>query len=176
MTACRVETVDAPEALRLGPRLAEILRACVTDGASVSFMDPLSPERALAFWTATAEAAARRERILLVAFSADGEAIGTVQLVLAMPENQPHRADVSKLLVHPDHRRAGAGEALMRAVERAAAAAGRTLLVLDTASAAADRLYRRLGWTCAGRIPEYALNPDGSPTHTDIFWKRLDAS
>ncbi len=167
-----VRTVDASTALALVPTLSEILIACVDAGASVSFMHPLSRDAADAFWTRVAEGVGRGERVLLVAF--EGETtVGTVQVIVDLPENQPHRADVAKLLVHPAYRGKGLGAALMEAAEPAARALGRTLLCLDTASPAADRLYRRAGWTCAGRIPDYALNPDGSLTHTDIFWKRI---
>ena len=104
----------------------------------------------------------------------DGDGIlGTVQLVTAQPENQPHRADVSKMLVHRRARRRGVGEALMRAVEDAAIRAGKTLLVLDTASDAAERLYERCGWIRVGTIPGYALLPDGQPCDTVYFYKRL---
>jgi len=113
------------------------------------------------------------ERVLLAARDATGAICGTVQLVPAPQENQPHRAEVSKLLGHRGARRGGAGALLMREVERAALALGRTLLTLDTATPEADRLYQRLGWTLAGPIPGYALNPDGSRCETRFYWKEL---
>lgn len=153
--------------------LADVLVDCVAGGASVSFMHPLAPERALAFWQGVAEGVARGERALLVAEDAAG-LCGTVQLVLAQPENQPHRADVAKMLVHRRARRRGLGEALMRAAEAEARAAGKTLLVLDTiAGGDAERLYRRLGWQSCGRIPDFALMPHGGLAATHVFWKRL---
>jgi GNAT superfamily N-acetyltransferase len=153
--------------------LAGLLIACVEDGASVGFMAPLTPARAEAFWRRVAADTAAGARALLVAEAA-GRVVGTAQLALALPENQPHRADVAKVLTHPAARRRGIGAALMRAVEAEARAEGRTLLVLDTVSGSdADRLYARLGWTRAGEIPDYALWPDGRPCATTVFWRRL---
>jgi GNAT superfamily N-acetyltransferase len=152
--------------------LAAVLVDCVQGGASVSFMQPLHAEKALAFWRQVAEGVARGERALLVAEDAQGIA-GTVQLVLAQPDNQPHRADVSKMLVHQRARRQGAGEALMQAAERAARDEGKSLLVLDTADATAARLYARLGWQAAGTIPGYALMPQGGLCATTYFYKQL---
>lgn len=152
--------------------LAAVLIDCVAGGASVSFMHPLSAERARAFWRGVAAAVARGERALLVAEDAQGPC-GTVQLLLAQPENQPHRADVSKMLVHRRARRRGVGEALMREVERVAGREGRTMLVLDTiAGSDAERLYRRLGWQSCGLIPDYALMPHGGLAATHVFYKR----
>lgn len=165
----RVERPDPP----VVAGLAGVLVDCVDAGASVSFMHPLDEARAAAFWTAALEAAARGERIVLVAEDEDGAVVGTVQVVFAEPENQPHRGDVSKLLVHRGARRRGVAEALMRAVEAAALEAGRTLLVLDTASDTAARLYERLGWQRVGVIPSYALMPDGAPCATVVFYKHL---
>jgi ribosomal protein S18 acetylase RimI-like enzyme len=128
--------------------------------------------KALAFWRHVVDAAARGERVLLVAEDEAG-IVGTVQLVLDQPENQPHRADLSKMLVHRRARRRGVGEALMRAAEAAARAAGKTLLVLDTASADAERLYERTGWRRVGTIPGYALLPDGQPCDTVYFYRVL---
>lgn len=152
--------------------LADVLVDCVDGGASVSFMQPLTREKALAFWRRCADGAARGERVLLVAEDAAG-IVGTVQIVLDQPENQPHRADLSKMLVHRRARRQGVGEALMRAAEAAAREAGKTLLVLDTASADAERLYQRTGWQRVGTIPGYALLPDGRPCDTVVFYRRL---
>jgi len=152
--------------------LADVLVDCVEGGASVSFMLPLARDKALAFWRQVAEAVARGERALLVAEDAQGIA-GTVQVILAQPENQPHRADVAKMLVHRRARRRGAGAALMRAAEREARAEGKTLLVLDTADETAARLYARLGWQAAGTIPRYALLPAGGECATTYFYRWL---
>lgn len=157
---------------RLLALLAELLVDAVDGGASVGFLAPLAHERALAWWRPTLEAAWRGERALLVAED-DAGLVGTVQLVLAQMENQPHRADLSKLLVHRRARRRGVGERLMHEAERVARAHGKTLLVLDTATPEAERLYRRLGWQAAGVIPGYALLPDGSPCDTVYFWRQL---
>lgn len=155
--------------------LADVLMDCVAGGASVSFMSPLSREKAVAFWQSSFESAARGERIVLVAEdSADAKIIGTVQLVFAMPENQPHRADVAKMLVHRGARRRGVGAALMKAVEAAARDAGKALLVLDTVTGGdGERLYARLGWQRAGVIPAYALFPDGGLCSTTVFYREL---
>ncbi len=152
--------------------LADILIDCVAGGASVSFMHPLTPARALEFWRGVAEGARRGERALLAAED-DRGLIGTVQLILAQPENQPHRADLSKMLVHRRARRRGVGEALLRAAEEAARESGKTLLVLDTASGDAERLYARLGWQRCGVIPGYALLPQGGLCDTTIFYRTL---
>jgi GNAT superfamily N-acetyltransferase len=153
--------------------LTTLLIDCVEGGASVGFMLPIDAARAGAFWRAVAAAVERGERLLLVA-EERGAVLGTVQLVLQQPENQPHRADVSKMLVLRSARRRGLGAALMRAAEREAGAAGRTLLVLDTASADAERLYERLGWQRCGTVPGYALLPRGGPCDTTYFYRVLD--
>ena len=131
-------------------------------------MQPMTREKALAFWRKVADGVARGERVLLVAEDAQG-IVGTVQVILDQPENQPHRADVAKMLVHRRSRRQGAGAALMRAAEAAARNAGKTLLVLDTAA----RLYARLGWQPAGTIPRYALLPAGGECATTYFYRSL---
>jgi GNAT superfamily N-acetyltransferase len=155
--------------------LAQVLIDCVAGGASVSFMHPLSQERALAFWRGVAQGVGRGERALLVA--QDGEHIvGTVQLVLDQPENQPHRADLSKMLVHRRARRRGVGEVLLREAERVALDSGKTLLVLDTASPEAERLYARLGWIVSGSVPEFALMPHGGLCATTIYYRQLAPS
>jgi ribosomal protein S18 acetylase RimI-like enzyme len=153
--------------------LADVLVDCVEGGASVSFMHPLSHARALAFWRRVVEGVGAGTRVLLVA--ADDQGIcGTVQLVLDLPENQPHRADLTKLLVHRRARRRGVGTALVRAAEAAARDCGRTLVVLDTVSGGdAERLYARLGWERVGRIPGYALLPRGGLCDTTVFYRRL---
>jgi GNAT superfamily N-acetyltransferase len=169
----RIEPADAPSVL---PALADILLDCVEGGASVSFMWPLSRDKALAFWCGVLESAARGERIVLIARDRDDGIAGTVQVILAQPENQPHRGDVAKMLVHRRARRQGLGEALMRAAEGQAADAGKTLLVLDTASDAAERLYARAGWIACGRIPGYALLPSGEPCATAYFYKAISGA
>jgi len=173
LTGVVVRRLNAAGAASAKWRLATILRECVNAGASVSFLPPLAAEAALGFWQRAASDVAQGKRGVLAAWL-DGVLVGTVQLDLAMPPNQPHRADVQKLLVLPQARRRGVARALMRAVEEAAAASGRTLLVLDTrAGDAAEPLYRSLGWNEVGRIPRFALNPDGTFCATVIFYKDL---
>ena len=154
--------------------LADVLVDCIEGGASVSFLHPLERERALSFWRAVARDVAAGERAVLVAEDEHG-ICGTVHLVLDQPENQPHRADVTKLLVHRRARRRGLGAALMRAAEATARACGKTLLVLDTASPEAERIYERLGWRRVGSIPGYALWPDGRLCDTTLFYRDLRA-
>jgi GNAT superfamily N-acetyltransferase len=153
--------------------LAGVLIDCVEGGASVSFMHPLTRDRAVAFWRRVANGVAAGERALLVAEDAQG-VCGTVQLVLDQPENQPHRADLSKMLVHRRARRQGLGAALMRAAETTARECGKTLLVLDAVTGGdAERLYQRLGWERVGVIPGYALMPRGEPCDTTVFYRNL---
>ena len=152
--------------------LADLLIDCVDGGASVSFMQPLSMQNALAFWRGVAEGVARNERALLVAED-DAGIVGTVQLVLDQPENQPHRADLSKMLVLRRARRQGLGELLMQAAEQVARECGKSLLVLDTASKEAARLYARLGWQQCGVVPGYALLPQGGLCDTTYFYRQL---
>ncbi|HEU4779455.1 MAG TPA: GNAT family N-acetyltransferase [Steroidobacteraceae bacterium] len=154
--------------------LCDVLIDCVEGGASVSFMHPMTLAKAADFWRGVAESMARGERALLIAEDEHGTIIGTAQAVWAQPENQPHRADISKMLVHRRARRLGVGAAVLEAAERAAAQAGKTLLVLDTASQDAERLYERRGWQRVGTIPDYALWPDGGPCATTVYYKRLD--
>jgi GNAT superfamily N-acetyltransferase len=155
--------------------LTDVLIDCVEGGASVSFMAPLPRDKAAAFWRDALASAARGERVVLVAEEPHtGRVVGTVQVVLATPDNQPHRAEVAKMLVHRDARRQGLGSTLMRAAEAEARAAGRTLLVLDTASGGdAERLYERLGWVRCGVIPDYALLPHGGLCATTVFYRQL---
>ncbi|MDM0072568.1 GNAT family N-acetyltransferase [Variovorax sp. J31P207] len=153
--------------------LSDLLIDCVEGGASVSFMDPLPPARATAFWREVAEGVARGERALLIAED-DAGIVGTVQLVLAQPDNQPHRADLSKMLVLRRARCRGWGEALMQAAEQMARDCGKSLLVLDTASEGAERLYARLGWQRVGVIPGYALLPQGGLCATTFFYRELE--
>ncbi|MBS0518085.1 MAG: GNAT family N-acetyltransferase [Proteobacteria bacterium] len=165
----RLTALGEPEVAQL----AEVLVDCVEGGASVSFMLPLSLQRAAMFWQGLAEDVAAGRRILLVADDAEG-IVGTVQVVLAQPENQPHRADIAKMLVHRRARRKGVGAALVRAAEDAARAAGKTLLVLDTATGSdAERLYVRQGWQRAGTVPDYALWPQGGLCSTTFYFRQL---
>jgi len=154
-------------------QLAEVLIDCVEGGASISFMHPLEFERAVAFWRRVADGVAAGQRALLVAEDAQG-VCGTVQLVLDQPENQPHRADLAKMLVHRRARRQGLGAALMRAAEATARDCGKTLLVLDAVTDGdAARLYERLGWQRVGDIPGYALLPEGGLCSTTYYYREL---
>lgn len=146
---------------------------CVAGGASVGFMRNLDPGRARAWWRGVAAAVARGERELFVAEDAAG-VCGTVQLVPAPFDNQPHRADIAKMLVHRRARRRGVGDALLRAAEEHARERGLRLLVLDTASDDASRIYARHGWVLVGTVPDYALLPDGSPCDTVFWYRRLE--
>lgn len=165
----------AGDDLAVAEALADVLLDCVEGGASVGFMHPLPRAKAVAFWQSALASAARGERILLVAEDVDSKTIvGTVQVVLAMPDNQPHRADVAKMQVHRSARRRGLGAALMQAAEAAAREAGKTLLVLDTVTGSeAERLYARLGWQRCGEIPGYALWPQGGLCSTTVFYRVL---
>ena len=153
--------------------LGDVLIDCVEGGASVSFMLPMSRAKADAFWRSTAASVARGERVVLAAEDETGAIVGTAQIILAQPENQPHRGDLAKMLVHRRARRRGVGGKLLAAAERSALDAGKTLLVLDTASDDAERLYARQGWQRCGVIPNYALLPDGTPCATTYFFKSL---
>ncbi len=155
--------------------LADVLVDCVASGASVSFMWPFTVEQAGAYWTTVAHEVESGRRELLVAEDSAG-VVGTVQLIPAVAENQPHRADVSKLLVHRRGRRRGIGEALMRMVEDVAHESGRTVLVLDTADPGAERLYVRLGWQRVGVVPDFAMLPDGGMCDTTFMCKRVERS
>lgn len=170
-----VRALSGQEARNAVEALSDVLIDCVEGGASVSFMLPLSPDKAHAFWQGVAEGVAAGERILLVAEDQrDGRIVGTVQVVLKQPENQPHRADISKMLVHRRVRRRGIGEALMRGAEDAARHAGKSVLVLDTATPGdAERLYERLGWIRVGVIPNYAHWPQGGLCDTTYFHKQV---
>lgn len=170
--AWHIRRLDAVGAGELD-QLADVLVNCVEGGASVSFMLPLTRARATDFWRKVAADAARGARILLVAEDADG-ICGTVQLILDLPENQLHRADLCKMLVHRRARRRGLGAALLEAAEQAARAAGRRLLVLDAVSGAdGARLYERGGWVRVGEIPGYALYPAGGFCPTTYYYKDL---
>ncbi len=165
---------------RLGPAemegLGEVLIDCVEGGASVSFMYPMTRAKADAYWQAVAAALGRGECLVLAAYDEEGRIIGTVSLLLKQPENQPHRADLAKMLVHRRARRCGLGAQLLRAAEAAAVTHGKSLLVLDTASADAERLYARVGWQRVGEIPDYALWPGGGLCPTQVFYKRVGAA
>ena len=171
-TGVVVEVLDAAAASSAERRLAEILAACVAAGASVSYLPPLSPETARAFWRGVSADVATGAKVLLGAWC-DGQLAGTVQLVLAQQPNAPHRAEVAKVLVDPAFRRRGIGRALIRRAEQTARGTGRSLLVLDTeADGPAERLYRALGWQETGRVPGYALGHDRRPHDTVFFWKK----
>jgi GNAT superfamily N-acetyltransferase len=169
-----VERLDAGEARRHRDGLAAVLADCVEGGASVSFMAPFSHDDARAFFASIEPEVAAGTRVLLAAF-VDGELAGTVQVAAAWPPNQPHRADVAKLLVHRSARNRGIGRLLMERAEAEARNEGWTLLVLDTVTGdPAERLYERMAWTKVGVIPSFALYPDGRPCDTTVFYKRLD--
>lgn len=154
--------------------LSDVLIDCVEGGASVSFMLPMTRARTESYWRSMAASLARGERLVLVAEDAAGRIVGTVQVILNLPENQPHRGDVAKMLVHRSARKQGIGAALLVGAERAALAAGRTLLVLDTVTGAdGDRLYARGGWQRVGEIPDYALWPGGGYCPTTYYYKKL---
>jgi GNAT superfamily N-acetyltransferase len=154
--------------------LSDVLIDCVEGGASVSFMLPMPRAKAEAYWRTVADSMARGERKVFVAEDGAGVMLGTVQLLLDQPENQPHRGDVAKMLVHRRARKQGVGKALLAAAERSALEAGKTLLVLDTVTGSDGyRLYERHGWQRVGEIPNYALWPDGRLCPTTVFYKPL---
>ena len=170
----KLRPLGAAQAAASVEALADVLIDCVEGGASVSFMLPLPREKALAFWRGVAEGVARGERLLLVAEDGAGRIVGTVQLIVAQPDNQPHRADVAKMLVHRAARRRGIAQRLMATVDETARAAGKTVLVLDTVTGGdAERLYERAGWQRVGVVPQYALMPDGAYCATTFFYKQL---
>ena len=168
-----IEIRSFPATAAMETRLAELLVETVASGGSVSFMHPLAPDDASDFWRRSLEAASRGERVVLGAW--DGELLaGTVTLLLDFPPNQPHRAEIAKLMTRLDYRGQGVATRLMRAAEALAIEKGRTLLVLDTASEeGAAGLYERLGFTLAGEIPDFALKPHGGLTGTLVYWKRI---
>jgi ribosomal protein S18 acetylase RimI-like enzyme len=171
MTQFRIEPLTSSTAIRAA--LSDILVEVVANGGSVSFMHPLPVETASRFWEGSLAAADRGERIVLGAFDGD-TLIGTVTLLLDLPPNQPHRAEIAKMMTRLSHRNRGAASALLRTAEAMALARGRTLLVLDTAvDDGASALYERTGFRLAGIIPDYALKPHGGLTGTMIYWKRL---
>ena len=163
---------DTPE---IRAALSELLVETVASGGSVSFMHPLSPQVADAFWRDSLASAARGERIVFGAFDGD-DLVATVTLVLALPPNQPHRAEIAKMMTRVSHRHRGLATALMGVAEAAARQCRRSLLVLDTAAEdGASELYEGLGFELTGVIADYALKPHGGLTGTKIYWKRLTA-
>jgi GNAT superfamily N-acetyltransferase len=170
-----IRELDGAEALARVDELAGVLRDCVEGGASVGFMLPLAEGRLQAFWRKVAAGVAAGERHLFVAEDEAGRICGTLSLVIDMPDNQPHRADVSKMLVHRRMRRQGVAERLLRALEVRSRGLGRTTLVLDTVTGSdASRVYERLGWQRAGDVPNYALMPDGPSCSTTYYFKLLE--
>jgi GNAT superfamily N-acetyltransferase len=170
-----VRRLSASEARHYVSDLAAVLVDCVEGGASVSFMWPFGQSDAEEFYNKVAAGVEAGDRLLLAAF-AEGKLVGTVQVLTTLPPNQPHRAEIAKLLVMRSARGCGIARLLMENAERQAAAAGKTLLVLDTVTGGnGERLYERLHWVKVGVIPKYALFPDGRWTDTTIFWKRLDS-
>lgn len=169
----RLRRLTSGETHAAAPALAAVLADCVDGGASVSFMADMTPSDALAFWTSVAMSQAQDGRVVIVAED-DAGLFGVVEVIRAGTPNQPHRADVAKMLVHRRGRRRGVGEALMHAAEQAGREMGKTLLTLDTETGGAgERLYARLGWVRVGVIPNYALMPDGAPCATTLFYKAL---
>jgi len=153
--------------------LANLLIETVAHGGSVSFMHPLLPDTATAFWESSLAAAARGERVVLGAWDSE-TVVGTVTLLLDCPPNQPHRAEIAKMMTLVSHRGQGIARALMLEAERIAIGNGRTLLNLDTATEdGAAGLYEKMGFHRAGEIPGYALKPHGGLTGTIIYWKRI---
>lgn len=171
MTTIRLLT--EADTLKALPDLCEILSDCVNGGASVGFMEPYQPSDAKPFWQGVARAVGAGDVLLIVA-EIEGHVVGTVQVGFAAMPNQPHRADLKKLLVHSDSRGLGLARQLMAFAEREAARNRKTLLVLDTATGEpAEAIYEKLGWIRAGIVPDYALFPDGRFCDTTIFYKRI---
>ena len=169
-----IRRATAQDAATNVPALADVLIDCVAGGASVSFMWPLARDKALAFWHGVADSVARAERVLLLAEDAAGRVVGTVQMITSQPDNQPHRADIAKMLVHRSARRQGVAQLLMAAIDDVARAERKTVLVLDTVTGGdAERLYARAGWQRVGEVPHFALMPDGAPCGTTFFYKRV---
>jgi GNAT superfamily N-acetyltransferase len=168
-----IRRLASPELDQQLDALAGVLADCVAGGASVSYMWPFPLEQAREAFEGFAADVEQGRRLILAAF-ADGRLVGTVQVILALPPNQPHRGEIAKLLVHRSARGRGIAELLMERAEAEARAAGKTLLVLDTVTgSAAERLYERLGWNRIGVVPGYALYPDGRPCDATIFWKSI---
>ena len=168
-----IRLLDADETRARMGELADVLADCVTGGASVGFMAPYGPADALPFWQEVAAAVGAGATLLFAAERA-GRIVGTVQVGIRQMPNQPHRADVKKLLVRESERGRGLARALMTVAEAEAARRGKTVLVLDTATGSpAETVYERLGWQRAGVIPDYALYPDGRFCATTFFYKRI---
>ncbi|HWB21407.1 MAG TPA: GNAT family N-acetyltransferase [Gaiellaceae bacterium] len=167
-----VRRLDPAEAREHLDALAAVVADCVAGGASVSYLAPFSLDDARAAVEPMVADAERGGRVLLGAFL-DGELVGTVQVLLTFPPNQPHRGEIAKMLVHRSARNRGIGQLLMEHAEEAARAEGKTLLVLDTANGTAARLYERCGWIKVGEVPGFALYPDGTPCATVFYYKEL---
>ncbi|AFL54614.1 ribosomal protein S18 acetylase RimI-like enzyme [Sinorhizobium fredii] len=175
MSDIRIRVLTEKETRVALPALAEVLADCVEGGASVGFMQPFGPQDAVPFWEGIAAAVGRAETVLIVA-EVDGRAVGTVQLGVSTMPNQPHRADIKKLLVHRDARGLGLARRLMEKAEAEARKRGRRVLVLDTATGEpAEAIYERFGWLRAGVVPDYALMPDGRYCATTFLYKHLSA-
>ena len=172
MSKAEIIVLDAAAAKAAIADLADVLADCVEGGASVSFMLPFGHDDAAKFFEKIIASIALGETVL-VAAKLNGRIVGTVQLGIDMPPNQPHRADIKKLLVHRAARNHGLGAKLMERAEQEAKARGRTLLVLDTAGAEAERLYVRNGWQRVGVVPDYAMWPGGGFCDTTFFWKKV---
>ncbi|AJZ89483.1 GCN5 family acetyltransferase [Klebsiella michiganensis] len=174
MPEYRIRSLKACEFAAATAALTDVLIDCVAGGASVSFLHPLAPEKAAAFWGEVGQSVARGERTVIVAEDGQGHIVGTVQLITSQPENQPHRADVAKLLVHRQARRKGIAQRLMAYLEAVATTQGKSVLVLDTATGSdAEIFYQGMGWQRVGDLPHYALMPDGSPCSTTFYYRNL---
>ncbi|WP_075257361.1 GNAT family N-acetyltransferase [Herbaspirillum camelliae] len=172
-----IRRIDVEEAATHVNALSDVLIDCVEGGASVSFVNPLSRATAISFWQGIAASVGRGERSLLIAEDSHGQIVGTVQLITSQPENQPHRADVAKMLVLRRARRQGIASRLMQVLEEVARQEGKSVLVLDTVSGgAAERMYQQSGWKIVGSIPNYALMPDGELCGTTYYHKQLQSS
>lgn len=170
-----IRILDEAQALDALPELAQLFAATVHDGASMGYMLPFPPGEAEDFWRGVAGSVGRGEVVLIVATKGE-RIVGSVQLGIKMPPNQPHRADLKKLMVHPLSRGQGLSRRLMEAAEQAARGHGRDLLVLDTATGEpAEKIYEHLGWTRVGTVPRYALFPDGRFCAATFFYKELDS-
>jgi len=168
-----IRQLSAAEGRQHVSALADVLLDCVEGGASVSFMASITRAEAESFFETVIGDVERGDRILLAAF-VDSRLAGTIQCIAAAQPNQPHRADIAKLLVHRSARKRGIATRLMRAIEEASLLRGKTLLVLDTSTGdAAEHLYVSLGWNKVGIIPNYALYPDGRLGATTVFYKQL---
>lgn len=168
-----IEEPSAEHAALAVEELADVLHACVHEGASVGFILPFEREAALRFWRGLLPAFQSGARRLLVA-RREGRIVGTVQLLLDMPANGRHRAEIAKMLVHPWARRQGLARALMEAAEALARRQGRSLLLLDTVTGnPAETLYRSLGFQVAGVVPGYARSTEGALEPTTVMYKQL---